>query len=520
MHPSRHAAVNPQKPAAIFASGRILRYGELDAKSNQVAQLLRRHGITAGTPVVIFMENEPSYLELMWGLQRSGALAVPVSARLLADEVAYIIRDCGARLMFASLSLEAVARAAADATALPLFIVSGDEQGSYEHALRDMPPTPIADERAGTEMVYSSGTTGRPKGVKPVMPDGPIDAPIRLMIIARDRYEMDSDTIYLSPAPLYHAAPLKWVMLIHRLGGTAVVMEHFNAEQALHLIERYRVSHAQFVPTHFSRMLALPAEIRERFDSSSLRLVLHAAAPCPRNVKEAMLAWWGPIIHEYYAGSEGNGITIASPDEWLSHKGTVGRPYRCEVKICGPDGEPLPPRTEGLVYFAGGAQFEYHNDPEKTAASRNQYGWSTMGDIGWLDEDGFLYLTDRRHFMIISGGVNIYPQEIEDALLNHPAVADAAVIGTPHPDLGEQVTAVIQPISWDLAGVELAQDLRTYLRQHLSPVKVPKRLDFLKELPRLPTGKLLKRILRDAYFEKNPEVAAAIKSGYSVSDYK
>ena len=511
MHPFHHAQTHPEKAAVIFSGGARISYADLEARSNQVAHLLRRQGVVQGDAVAVFLENEPTYFEIMWGCQRTGAYSVPISSRLLADELAYIVGDCGARLLFASPGLEAIAREALEQLGDVQLIITGP---AYEEMRDAAPTTPVADEAGGVEMVYSSGTTGKPKGIRPILPLGPIDAPTRMTAVAQARYSMGDDTVYLSPAPLYHAAPLRWAMTVHRLGGTVVVMEKFDAETVLKLIEANRVTHAQFVPTHFSRLLALSHDIRASYDTSSLRVVVHAAAPCPREVKEAMMAWWGPILYEYYAGSEGNGVTVASPEDWLSHPGTVGRGVGCEVKICGEDGEPLSdPEAEGVVYFAGGLPFEYHNDPEKTAASRNQYGWSTLGDVGRLDKDGFLFLTDRKNFMIISGGVNIYPQEIENAIVSHPLVFDAAVVAAPHPDLGEQVAAVIQPLDWNDAGPKLAADLRAYLRERISHVKVPRTIDFMEELPRLPTGKLMKRHLRDAYFGANDSVASTIVKG-------
>ncbi len=313
--------------------------------------------------------------------------------------------------------------------------------------------------------------------------------------------------IYLSPAPLYHAAPLRWTMAVQQLGGTVIVMERFDAELALKYVEQYHVTHAQWVPTHFVRMLKLPTEVREGYDMSSLKAVWHAAAPCPIPVKEEIIAWWGPIVHEYYAGTEGNGFTAINSVEWLQHKGSVGKGLTAEVKICDEDGNALPPRTEGAVYFAGGGAFEYHNDPAKTAESYNRHGWSTLGDVGWLDEEGYLYLTDRKSFMIISGGVNIYPAEIENLLITHPKVADVAVIGGPHEEMGEEVIAVIQPLDWADAGDDLAADLNAFARANLSHVKAPRRIDFMPELPRHATGKLYKRLIRDAYWGKSPAAA-------------
>jgi long-chain acyl-CoA synthetase len=319
-------------------------------------------------------------------------------------------------------------------------------------------------------------------------------------------YGLDDQTVFLSPAPLYHAAPIGWTMAATHLGGTIVVMEHFDAEAALAAIERHKVTCAQWVPTHFIRLLKLPEETRARYDLTSLKSVFHAAAPCPVPVKEAMIAWWGPIVNEYYAGTEGNGFCAISAPEWLAHKGSVGRGLTAQVMICDEAGDPLPPRQEGEVFFAGGAVFEYFNDPEKTAKSRNKHGWSTLGDVGWVDEEGYLYLTDRKSFMIISGGVNIYPQEVENLLITHPKVADVAVVGAPHEEMGEEVVAVVQPVVWAEAGEALAAELMAFARANISHVKAPRRIDFMQELPRHATGKLYKRLIRDAYWaDKRPK---------------
>jgi long-chain acyl-CoA synthetase len=375
----------------------------------------------------------------------------------------------------------------------------------WEDAVAAMPATPVADERAGTDMLYSSGTTGRPKGVRVPLPAEPaIDAPNALVALASMVFGINSESIYLSPAPLYHAAPLRWSMTIHRLGGTVVLMKKFDPEGALAAIERYECNSAQFVPTHFVRMLKLPDEVRARYDVSSMKSAIHAAAPCPVPVKAAMIDWWGPVLLEYYAGSEGNGMTYVGSADWLTHQGTVGRPIMGVVHIMGEDNETeLPVRSEGTVFFESEHQFEYHGDPEKTKSSRNAKGWSTLGDVGWVDEEGFLYLTDRKSFMIISGGVNIYPQEIENHLVTHPRVADVAVVGGPHDEMGEEVIAVIQPADMADATDDFRAELIAYAREKLSGVKIPRRIDFLESLPRHDTGKLYKRLLRDQYWAKD-----------------
>ncbi len=414
--------------------------------------------------------------------------------------------NCQAKVFVVSASLMDIASEVAPSIPGVKLYVLGDAQGpfdSLEAARGAMPITPIADESSGSAMLYSSGTTGRPKGVKRAgLADPDIAAPNALASLGQALYGWSAETIYLSPAPLYHAAPLGWSMGLQSIGGTVVMMERFDAEEALRFIEKYKITSAQWVPTHFVRMLKLPEETRTRYDLSSLKAVFHAAAPCPVPVKEQMIAWWGPIINEYYAGTEGNGFCVINSQEWLGHKGSVGKSLMAEVKICDDEGDPLPPRSEGLVFFAGGGQFEYYGDPAKTADSRNKHGWTTLGDVGWVDEEGFLYLTDRKSFMIISGGVNIYPQEIENLLIGHPKVADVAVVGAPHEEMGEQVVAVIQPMDWAQAGPALADELALWTRERLSHVKAPRRIDFMQELPRHQTGKLYKRLIRDAYWGK------------------
>jgi long-chain acyl-CoA synthetase len=509
MHPSHHARTHPDKAAYIMASsGEAVTYAELDARSNQGAHLFRSAGISAGDAIAIFMDNSPRYYEVLWAAQRSGVRFTCISSKLTAGEVEYIVKDSGAKAFISSSAVADVAiQTASLIPGVKLWMVDGAKPPfeSFEDVRSSMPTTPIADESAGSAMLYSSGTTGRPKGVRRAGGDAgpqPIDAPNGLSVIGQTLLSFSPDMVYLSPAPLYHAAPLGWSMGVQAIGGTVVMMERFDAEAALEAIEKYKVTSAQWVPTHFVRMLKLPPETRAKYDVSSLKSVFHAAAPCPVPVKEAMMDWWGPIIHEYYAGTEGNGFCFIAAQEWLQKKGSVGRGLTAQVKICDEEGNELPARQEGVVYFAGGGQFEYHNAPEKTAESRNRHGWTTLGDVGWLDEDGYLFLTDRKSFMIISGGVNIYPQEIENLLISHPKVADVAVVGAPHEEMGEQVVAVIQPMSWSDAGDELAAELSAFARANLSHVKAPRRIDFMAELPRHQTGKLYKRLIRDAYWGK------------------
>ncbi|MDR7104122.1 acyl-CoA synthetase [Croceicoccus sp. BE223] len=501
MHPSVHAAATPAKPALIMAaSGEPVTFEMLEDRSNRTAHLLRSLGLVRGDVIALLLDNRPEFFDLVWGAHRCGLYYVCISTQLLPAEIEFILQDCGAKVLFAAPGLDGKVADVARANAVDLFSVAGKTGRDYLAEREAMPATRIADESAGNDMLYSSGTTGRPKGIKPPLPDGPLAVPNGLTRLGESAYGMGPDTVFLSPAPLYHAAPLRWCMAVQMLGGTVVVMDKFDPEAALAAIERYGVTHAQWVPTHFVRMLKLPDEVRARYDCSTLRNVFHAAAPCPVEVKQAMIAWWGPIVHEFYGGTEANGLTNIGPQDWLRKPGSVGLPMWGTPKICDEDGNELPAGQTGTIYFADGQPFEYHNDPEKTAASRNAHGWTTIGDVGWLDEDGFLYLTDRKSYMIISGGVNIYPQEIENQLLLHPEVADAAVIGAPDPDLGERVVAVVQPADPDAAGPELAERITAFLRTKVGRIKVPRQVDFDPALPRTPTGKLMKRLVRDRYW--------------------
>ncbi len=505
MHPYSHAAATPDKPAIIVAeTGAVTTYAELDAASNRAAHFFRSRGLVAGDAVAFFLENTPDYFALAWGAQRCGLRFVCISSKLTIEEVDYILADSATRLIVASASLAAVATSLASAA--ERYSLGGPIAGyaGWEDAVAAMPTTPISDEICGQAMLYSSGTTGRPKGV---VSDTPVDPDIAhmtpLTMLAAGFFGLSADTVYLSTAPLYHAAPLGWTMVVHKLGGTVVLMHKFDPEAALANIERYHCNAGQFVPTHFVRMLKLPDEARALYDVSSMKVAIHAAAPCPVPVKQAMIDWWGPVIDEYYAGTEGNGFTAIKAAEWLAHPGSVGRNMgEAKLHICDEDGNDLPRGQDGMVFFEGPRSFRYHNDPGKTAESRNRHGWSTLGDVGHMDDDGYLYLTDRKSFMIISGGVNIYPQEIENLLVTHPKVADVAVIGAPHDEMGEMVVAVVQPANMADAGDALAAELTAFCRASLSGVKTPRRIDFLAELPRHDTGKLYKRLLRDAYWAK------------------
>jgi len=506
-HPSVTARTYPHKPAIIMGdSGELVSYRQLDERSNQAAQLFRSLGLRAGDHIAMMLENRREFLELCWAAQRAGLIFTPVSSHLRADETAYILGNCGARLFISSTKLAdvAVAAAASAGGIAHRFMLGGVREGfeSLEEAIDRQPGTPIDDEANGVPMLYSSGTTGQPKGVFVPPASDDVHTPHMLAPTLGAVFGFGEETVYLSPAPLYHAAPLHYTMMTHYLGGTCVVMETFDAERALALIEEHRVTHSQWVPIMFVRMLKLPEDVRARYDLGSMQFAIHAAAPCPIETKEKMIEWWGPVIMEYYASSEAAGATMVDSQQWLAHKGTVGRPIMGEIHIVDDEGHELGPNDIGTVYFSGPqVTFQYHNEPAKTADSYNEQGWATTGDVGYVDEDGYLYLTDRKHFTIISGGVNIYPQEIENLLINHEKVADVAVFGVPHPEYGETVQAVVEPQNWVDATDEVAIELLEWLRERLSHVKVPRAVDFREKLPRLDNGKLYKRHLVEEYRE-------------------
>jgi len=507
-HPSFHARTNPDKIAYRMAgTGKAITYRELDALSNQGAHLFRALGLKAGDHVALLMENRLAFMEICWAAQRAGLYYTAISRYLTQDEIGYIVKDCGAKVVVTSPKCaDEVRGLVTGAPGEPEFFMLDEPQRgfrSWDKEAIAQPVTPIPDEVAGYDMLYSSGTTGRPKGIKKEFEGKGIDAPNPfLLMLCANMCGMGPETIYLSPAPLYHAAPLRFNMMAAVLGGTSIIMESFDAEEFLQLVEKHKVTHSQLVPTMFVRMLKLPEEVRSRYDLSSLRNAIHAAAPCPIDVKARMIEWWGPILIEYYAGSEGNGVTVCNAQQWLDHRGSVGRAVVGKIRILGEDDQELPAGEIGTVYFADAPAFSYHNDPEKTKRAYNSRGWSTLGDVGYLDKDGYLYLTDRKSYMIISGGVNIYPQESEDVLITHPEVADVAVFGVPNAEMGEEVKAVVEPHDMRRTGKALEAELIQFCRQRLSPVKCPRSIDFEAELPRTPTGKLVKRHLRDRYWPK------------------
>ncbi|MEM9513468.1 MAG: AMP-binding protein [Actinomycetota bacterium] len=511
MYPGAHTAAHPDKPAVIMgSSGFTQTFGELDAAANRLSHLLRRAGLRPGDHVAICMENHDRYMEVVWGCHYAGLVYTCASSRLQTSELAYIINDCGAKAFITSKYKAEQAVELLDQmpdVELRLMLDDAiDGYDSYEHAVAEQPSTPLDEERqAGLDMLYSSGTTGRPKGITRPFPGEPLETTGGPIVgLLQFLFAFDDSKTYLSPAPLYHAAPLRFCLAVHSIGATLVVMEQFDAEEYLRLVDEHKATHSQVVPTMFVRMLKLPDEARSRYDVSSLEAVIHAAAPCPVPVKKQMIEWFGPIIHEYYAGSEGNGFVYCNSEQWLAHEGTVGQAVTGILHIVDDDGEEVPTGTPGTVFFESEAEFEYHNDPEKTAASRHPKGWTTLGDVGFLDADGFLYLTDRKAYMIITGGVNVYPQEAENLLVTHPKVIDVAVFGVPNDEFGEEVKAVVQPREMpadDEAATALAGELIQFCRSELADVKCPRSIDFREELPRHPTGKLYKRLLKDEYWK-------------------
>ncbi|MGE2731535.1 fatty-acid--CoA ligase FadD4 [Mycolicibacterium vaccae] len=509
------AVATPDKPAIVmYPSGTVVTFGELEARANRLAHLFRGAGLVEGDAVAILMENNEHIHAVMWAARRAGLYYVPINTHLTAAEAAYIVDNSSAKAVVGSAKLKDTLAGLADElpNGLPdlLVIADGGEPSatsasrtlegwrSYPDCVADLPDTPIADEIEGDLLQYSSGTTGRPKGIKRELPHvHPSESPG--LMAALVSFWMHPDAVYLSPAPLYHTAPSVWSMQTQAGGITTVVMEKFDAEGTLDAIAKHKVTHGQFVPVMFTRMLKLPEDVRRKYDVSSLERVMHAAAPCPVEIKKQMIDWWGPIVDEYYASSEAHGSTLITAEEWLTHPGSVGRPLSGTLHICDEDGNELPAGQAGEIYFEGGYDFEYLNDPTKTESSRHPKGWKTVGDIGYVDEEGYLYLTDRRHHMIISGGVNIYPQEAENMLVTHPKVMDAAVFGVPDHEMGQRVTAAVQTVDPADATPEFAEELINWLRDRLAHYKCPRTISFEAQLPRTDTGKLFKGELIKKY---------------------
>ena len=509
MYPGLHAVARANQPAIVMAeSGETVTYAELEARSNRLAHFLRSIGLKRLDHYAIFTENNVRHIECCAAGERAGLYYTCINSFLTPAEVAYIVNNSQSQALITSAANRETALAAlpqCPGVKLVLIVDAPSESErvlNLDEATSGLPTTPIADESLGGAMLYSSGTTGRPKGVLRPLPSQPPARPLGLYDFLTRLWRYRDGMTYLSPAPLYHSAPHVAVNLTIRAGGTAVIMEHFDPERFLRLVETHGVTHSQLVPTMFSRMLKLPESVRRRYDLSSLEVAIHAAAPCPIPVKQAMIDWWGPIILEYYSATEAMGFTACDSGEWLSHKGTVGKTVFGELHILDDQMREVPTGAPGKLWFRTASPFEYFNDPLKTAeANSPDRAMSTVGDIGHVDADGYVYLTDRSAFMIISGGVNIYPQECENLLVTHPKVADAAVFGAPNEEMGEEVKAVVQLMPKFKPGPELEAELIGFCRDHLAHHKCPRSIDFEAQLPRLPTGKLYKGPLRERYWK-------------------
>ncbi|MBV1879136.1 MAG: AMP-binding protein [Pseudomonadales bacterium] len=506
MHPGLLAAKFPDKPAYIMSdSGHTVSYKMLDETSNQGAQLFRQLGLVRGDHIAILLENHDRFLQICLAALRAGLYFTAISYRLQESEVEYIVNDCQAKVFITSIDRQSVVEKLAGKmpNIVQSYMLDGLIPGfeSWEDATDKMPVRKIEDESTGASMLYSSGTTGRPKGILKPLAEGEFGADDGRPNLFTTLYGASENSTYLSPAPLYHAAPLGFTLGFLLDGSTCIIMPHFDPEAALAAIEKFNVSHSQWVPTMFIRMLKLEPEARLKYDISSLECAIHAAAPCPVQVKQEMIDWWGPVINEYYAGTEGNGFVAINSEQWLAHPGSVGRALTAALHIVDDAGDDLPAGEIGTIYFEGGGEFEYYNDKEKTADSRHAKGWTTLGDVGYVDDEGYLFLTDRKSYMIISGGVNIYPQEAENILVSHPKVMDVAVFGVPNADFGEAVKAVVEPKNWADVGPELEAELIEYCRSKIAHIKCPRSVDFEQELPRHPTGKLYKRLLKDKYWQ-------------------
>jgi long-chain acyl-CoA synthetase len=509
-YPGHWASVQPDANAIVMAgSGETVSFAALEGAANQGAQLLRKLGLKRGDVFAIWSGNNARYLEIAWAMRCTGLYMVPIAAKLNAEEVAYILNESKACLVIVDAGLKHAEDFFARPTLYPgiehRFSLCSDvpDIQRWEAARAKMPAALIDDPSPGHTMSFSSGTTGKPKGIKYPLPEGTFDVAPAFAPLMAHRFKSRPGTTFILSAPLYHSGPLAMALGALSLGASILLFEKFDAEAMLKAIELHRPDSGQFVPTMFIRMLKLPEGVRKRYDVSSLKVAFHTAAPCPIDTKRAMIEWWGPVIDEMYGGTENAGSTFINSEEWLRKPGSVGKSAVGPIHICDDNGNELPTGSAGTVFFDSGARFQYLNDPEKTSGARHPQhpGWSTFGDIGHVDDEGYLFLSDRKAFMIISGGVNIYPQEAENLLLMHPAVADAAVFGVPDPDLGEQVKAVIEPIDWTSATSSLEAELIAFCKSKLSTLKCPKSIDFVEKLPRDDAGKLAKKALKDQYWE-------------------
>ncbi len=500
------AEKHPDRLALIEPDGRAWRAGELHGEANRLVHGLRARGLRQGDCVAVCLPNGAEMIQTYLAAAQAGWYLTPINHHLTAAEIAYILGDCEAKAFIGAERFADACAGAAEQVGLPAqarYAVGAVKGFGPFAALTDGQPTsPPADRAAGQVMNYTSGTTGRPKGVRRPLAAFDPDAVFSMfaMFLAMFGVQPEADNVHLCGSPLYHTAVLVFAGSSLHYGHAVVLMDKWTPELCLDHIGRYHVTTSHMVPTQFHRLLALPADVRARADVSSLRHMVHAAAPCPIDIKRRMLDWWGPVIYEYYAASEGGG-TLVTPQEWLKYPGTVGRAWPgADVRVLDDAGLPSPTGTPGTVYMAlGAADFKYHKDDDKTAASRRE-GFFTVGDVGYLNEEGYLFLCDRKIDMIISGGVNIYPSEIEADLLTHPKVADAAVFGIPNEDWGEEVKAVIEPAAGVETGAALADEILAYCAARMAKYKCPRTIDFVQAMPRDPNGKLYKRKLRDPYW--------------------
>lgn len=486
-------------------TGQVVTYGALVAAAYQGAQLFRSLGLGRGEHIAILLENHPRFLQLCWAAQCAGLYYTAINWRLQPVEIERVLENCEAKVLVTSYARRAIVGLLPNkmTNVIQYYMMDGVIHGfeAWEDAIDAMPDVPVEDFGEGAAMLYSAGTTGTPKGIKKLLPETSRGEGETARAL-NELYGAHEHSIYLSAAPLYHSAELEFTMACLGQGTEVVVMEQFEPELALRCIEQYSVTHSQWAPTMFVRMLELPEDVRGRYDVSSLRYAIHSAAPCPIPIKEQMIDWWGEVLYEYYAGTEDNGFIQLNSQEWLAHKGSVGRPVSCELHICNDDGDELPAGEMGAIYMSGGGEFEYCKDIEQTRSSRNSQGWSTLGDVGYLDAEGYLFLTDRKHFMITTGGLRVCPQEAENVLITHDEVIDVAVFGVANVALAEEVKAVVQPRAMATATPELALELMDYCRSQLSQIKCPSSIDFRQQLPRHPTGKLYKQLLRDEYRQR------------------
>lgn len=495
----RHWALQDPGRLAVRVGDVNTTYGELEAQANRIAHVLRGQGVGRGDHVAALMGNGASVFAVVWGAYRVGAYITPVPCTASAKDAAYIVRDCGARAVLVDGRLgETVAALPAMGGCSPKWLAAGgDIPGflSVDPLLEKAPATAVADETSGALLMYTSGTTGHPKGVWRALPQT-VSAcpPFAQDLIAM--FDVSERSRYLSTAPLYHAAPLRFGLAFLAAGGSVYVMPKFEANEALELLERERITHSQWVPTMFQRLLALDVGVRERFKAPHHRLALHAAAPCPVPVKHAMIDWWGPILEEYYSGSEGVGLTAITSDEWLQRPGSVGQARKGQLHILGDEDEELSSGQTGRVFFSGIPPFAYHGAPEKTAQRTSRQGWQTFGDVGYADADGYLFLTDRLDDMIISGGVNIYPQELEAALLEMPDISEVAVVGTPDSEFGERPVAFVVLRAGASSSAALPDSIDAYALLRLGRIKRPREIRIVEALPYSSQGKLLRRELR------------------------